>query len=191
MVRHDRSYTSPALTNVREKILKQLRDSVDLFVSAVVVQAAQRVKDTRSLADTVVLELDEWIGSVVAAETASVGHMRKAMLVAIKQSVAVDEDTARPVPKVRMRYGVDVPDDGPITTLFDVRGSGSTLRNPTSFLISTSSLRPLIQNLRSAALESARLNQTNVDDPMSTLARTTFIDVVHRTATSGVLTDMW
>ena len=64
------------------------------------------------------------------------------------------------------RYGVDVPDDGPITTIFDVRGSGSTLRNPSSFLITTSSLRPLIQNLRSVALESARLNQTNVADPM-------------------------
>ena len=189
-------------------------------------------------------------------ETASVGHMRKAMMVAIKQSIAMDEGEARPVPRVQMRYemdemdemeytlfftrfltvftlfhcvhsfqlcslfstlftlftlfncvslfstlfhsfstvfhsfslsslfvirfntplslavvlfsryGVDVPDDGPITTIFDVRGSGSTLRNPSSFLITTSSLRPLIQNLRSVALESARLNQTNVADPM-------------------------
>ena len=62
-----RSYTSPALTNVREKILTHLLDSVDLFVSAVAVQAAQRVKDTNALAATVVQELDEWIGSVVAA----------------------------------------------------------------------------------------------------------------------------
>jgi hypothetical protein len=185
-----RSYTSPALTNVREKILTHLLDSVDLFVSAVAVQAAQRVKDTNALAATVVQELDEWIGSVVAAvrvvvvslvvllwvllvlwvvlwccgccglpcpktgitvllvliprislflfwlflfwlflfwlflfwlflfwlfllmqETASVGHMRKAMMVAIKQSIAMDEGEARPVPRVQMRYEMDEMDE--------------------------------------------------------------------------------
>jgi len=78
------------------------------------------------------------------------------------------------------RYGVDVPDDGPITTIFDVRGSGSTLRNPSSFLITTSSLRPLIQNLRSVALESARLNQTNVADPMR------YGDTLHLHESSGL-----
>ena len=40
-------------------------------------------------------------------ETASVGHMRKAMMVAIKQSIAMDEGEARPVPRVQMRYEMD------------------------------------------------------------------------------------
>ena len=50
-----------------------------IIVQAIVLQAKKRVGSTRSLASNVVGELDEWIGSVVAAETASVGLMRKSM----------------------------------------------------------------------------------------------------------------
>jgi hypothetical protein len=121
------SSTFPTLKNISEKILKQLFDSVDLFIQAIVLQAERRVDETKTLASKIVEEIDEWIGSVVAAETASVGQLRKSMLVAISSSIEVNEEMAgergeslQTVPRVRMRYGVDVPDDGPITTIFDV-----------------------------------------------------------------------
>ena len=98
--------------------------------------------------------------------------------------------------RVQMRYGVEVPDDGPSMSIFDVRGPTSTLRTPTSFLLPTSSLRILIQALRTAALESSRLNKKKSNeeepmDPMGKLSRSTFVDVLYRTASSGQLTDMW
>ena len=85
-------FRSPSLTNVSERILRQLLDSVDLFVQAIVLQAKKRVGSTRSLASNVVGELDEWIGSVVAAETASVGLMRKSMGMAIASAIETRED---------------------------------------------------------------------------------------------------
>ena len=210
------SYTSPSLTNVSERILRQLYDSVDLFVQAIVAQAKKRVEVTRTLASSTVAELDEWIGSVVAAETASVGHMRRSMTMAISSALETREEedgrksTAggirqqrqqqrRQLPmQVQMRYGVEVPDDGPTSSIFDVRGSSSTLRTPTSFLLPTSCLRTLIQALRTAALESSRLsgkgskeNDTTSSDPMGTISRSTFVDVLYRAATSGQLTEMW
>ena len=85
-------FRSPSLTNVSERILRQLLDSVDLFVQAIVLQAKKRVGSTRSLASNVVGELDEWIGSVVAAETASVGLMRKSMGMAIASAIETREE---------------------------------------------------------------------------------------------------
>ena len=88
----DTFFRSPSLTNVSERILRQLLDSVDLFVQAIVLQAKKRVGSTRSLASNVVGELDEWIGSVVAAETASVGLMRKSMGMAIASAIETREE---------------------------------------------------------------------------------------------------
>jgi len=59
--------------------------------------------------------------------------------------------------RVQMRYGVEVPDDGPSMSIFDVRGPTSTLRTPTSFLLPTSSLRILIQALRTGKYSKATL----------------------------------
>ena len=47
-----------------------------------------------------------------------------------------------------------------------------------------------------AALESSRLNKKKSNeeepmDPMGKLSRSTFVDVLYRTASSGQLTDMW
>jgi len=47
-----------------------------------------------------------------------------------------------------------------------------------------------------AALESSRLNKKKPNeeepmDPMGKLSRSTFVDVLYRTASSGQLTDMW
>ena len=55
------SYTSPSLTNVSERILKQLHGSVDLFVSAIIQQAQRRVESTKGRHENTVKELDDWI----------------------------------------------------------------------------------------------------------------------------------
>ena len=64
--------------------------------------------------------------------------------------------------RVQMRYGVEVPDDGPSMSIFDVRGPTSTLRTPTSFLLPTSSLRILIQALRTGKYSKRRRSKCSL-----------------------------
>ena len=191
------SYTSPSLTNVSERILKQLHGSVDLFVSAIIQQAQRRVESTKRRHENTVKELDDWIGSVVAAETASVGQMRKSMQMSISAALETDggavPEGADQNLRVQMRYGVDVPDDGPTTAIFDVRGPSSTLRSPSTYLLPTPCLRMLIQGLRSAALEGLRSSskKSGAVDPLGSLSRSTFVDVMYKAASSGHLTEIW
>ena len=72
------------------RILKQLHGSVDLFVSAIIQQAQRRVESTKGRHENTVKELDDWIGSVVAAETASVGQKRKSMQMSIAAALETD-----------------------------------------------------------------------------------------------------
>jgi hypothetical protein len=142
-----------------------------------------------------VKELDEWIGSVVAAETASVGQMRKSMQMSIAAALETDErgggQQQQQNLRVQMRYGVDVPDDGPTTSIFDVRGPNSTLRSPSSYLLPTPCLRVLIQGLRSAALDGLKSSKSLSRDPLGSLSRSVFVDVLYKIASSGQLTEIW
>lgn len=128
--------TSPASTASAQppelcaRIIKQLWKSVDEFITSIVDQAESRIAFAEGMSQTSISELDNWIGSIVAAETASVGAMRKSMLTAISSVFENDVDEDSPAMHIAMRYGVNVKDDGPARDVFDTRCKDSTLRAP-------------------------------------------------------------
>lgn len=154
---------------LENQILEQLRKSVGTFLATIIAKGHEYVERCRTKSSTILSELDDWIGKVVAAETASVGAMRKSMQTSIASVLGSKMESAKgtrsgsrndvfsksatePM-QVAMRYGVDIPEDGPATAVFDARCSDSSLRSRRSYLPSLHSLRTMIQTLRNVAGE--------------------------------------
>merc|ERR1711871_527291 len=106
-------FSSSAQSILCTQIIKQLWKSVDDFATAIVDQAKKRIATSETIAQASISELDESIGSIVAAETASVGAMRKSMFAAISSLFSSEPSNDAPTMQISMRYGVDLKDDGP------------------------------------------------------------------------------
>ena len=173
------------------KIIRQLWKSVDDFILTVVEQAESRITLCEDKAQSTTSELDEWIGNVVAAETASVGTMRKSMLTALSAVFDSEVEETSPSLKVAMRYGVDVKDDGPSKFIFDTRCKDSTLRSPRNLRLSSTHLRILIQSLRASAVEPNRSRDKRKGRYTQYMSLASFVDTIYRLACAGQLPVTW
>jgi hypothetical protein len=189
--------TSPASTASAQppelcaRIIKQLWKSVDEFITSIVDQAESRIAFAEGMSQTSISELDNWIGSIVAAETASVGAMRKSMLTAISSVFENDVDEDSPAMHIAMRYGVNVKDDGPARDVFDTRCKDSTLRAPRNFRLSTGNLRVTIQSLRAAAMDALSSRDRKAGKSLDRVPQAMFVDVLYRLASAGQLVESW
>lgn len=173
------------------RIVKQLWKSVDEFIAAIVEQAETRISISEDTSRSSISELDEWIGNIVAAETASVGAMRKSMLTAISSVFDNDVDEDSSAMQIAMRYAVTVKDDGPSLNVFDTRCKDSTLRAPRNFRLSTGNLRVAIQSLRAAAMDALSSQDRKSGKGLDRVPQAMFVDVLYRLASAGQLVETW